>query len=313
MFKRFYAFVLAAALLSGICATGLAQTQQPAPDSWADYASGEYDIQPNITYSTANNTELKLDLYLPHNRTAPTPALILFHGGGWVGGQKERNVLYLLPYLKLGWAVINVEYRLASNSPAPAAVEDCRCALRWAARHAKEYQMDPSKFVLTGTSAGGHLALITAMQPAGNAFDRRCPTDDGVRWNQAAEPEVKVAAVVNWFGITDVAELIEGPNAKHYAVEWFGSLESRAELARQVSPMTYVRAGAPPVITIHGAEDDVVPYGQAVRFHAALEKAGVPNRLVTIRGRKHGGFDRQELVSSYAAVREFLRRNGLLK
>lgn len=313
MLRTFKAFALAFVLSSAACVTCFAQAQGQAPDNWVDYVSGEYDVQPNITYSTANNTELKLDLYLPRNRTAPTPALILFHGGGWVGGQKERNVLYLLPYLSMGWAVVNVEYRLASNSLAPAAVEDCRCALRWATRHAKEYQIDPSKFVLTGTSAGGHLALITAMLPAGNAFDRRCATDDGVRWNQAAEPELKVAAVVNWFGITDVAELIEGPNAKHYAVEWFGSLENRAELARRVSPMTYVRAGGPPVITIHGEEDDVAPYAQAVRFHAALDKAGVPNRLVTIPGRKHDGFNRQELVSSYAAVREFLRKNGLPK
>lgn len=312
MLGTFKAFALAV-LLSSACVTCLAQAQTPAHDGWVDYASGEYDIQPNITYSTANNTDLKLDLYLPRDRTAATPALILFHGGGWVAGQKERNVLYLLPYLSMGWAVINVEYRLASNSLAPAAVEDCRCALRWAARHAKEYKIDPSKFVLTGTSAGGHLALITAMLPAGNVFDRRCATDDSVRWNQAAEPEVKAAAVVNWFGITDVAELVEGPSAKHYAVEWFGSLENRAELARRVSPMTYVRAGGPPVITIHGEEDDVAPYSQAVRFHAALEKAGVANRLVTIRGRKHGGFNRQELLSSYAAVREFLRKNGLLK
>lgn len=313
MLRTFKAFALAFVLLSGTCVTCFAQTQGQAPDNWVDYVSGEYDVQPNITYSTANNTELKLDLYLPRGPHAPTPALILFHGGGWVGGQKERNVLYLLPYLSMGWAVINVEYRLASNSLAPAAVEDCRCALRWATRHAKEYQIDPSKFVLTGTSAGGHLALITAMLPAGNVFDRRCATDDDARWNQASEPELKVAAVVNWFGITDAAELIEGPNAKHYAVEWFGSLENRAELARRVSPMTYVRAGVPPVITIHGEEDDVAPYSQAVRFHAALDKAGVPNRLVTIPGRKHDGFNRQELVSSYAAVREFLRKNGLLK
>jgi hypothetical protein len=67
---------------------------QTTPDRWIDYVAGDYDIFPNITYAKANNIELKLDLYLPKNRTNPTPTLILFHGGGWVDGQKERNVLF---------------------------------------------------------------------------------------------------------------------------------------------------------------------------------------------------------------------------
>jgi acetyl esterase/lipase len=290
----------------------LLSAQTPTTEGWTDYASGDYDIFPNITYATASNIDLKLDLYQPKNRQTPKPTLILFHGGGWVDGQKERNVFYLLPYLSMGWAVINVEYRMAKTAPAPAAVEDCRCALRWATYHAKEYGLDTSKFVLTGTSAGGHLSLITGMLPAGNVFDRQCPTESSTRWNQPTEPQLKVAAIVNWFGITDVRELVDGPNAKHYAMEWFGSLSSREELARQVSPINYVRAGVPPIITIHGELDDVAPYSQAVRLHAALDKAGVPNQLVTIKGRKHGGFNREELLSSYQAIREFLKKNHVL-
>src|ERR1051325_5780141 len=159
MIRAFYAFSLCVALLLG-CVTGGGQTQTPGPDQWVDYALGDYDITPNITYAVANNTELKLDLYLPRNRNTPNPTLMLFHGGGWVDGQKERNVFQLLPYLSMGWTVLNVEYRLARNSPAPAAVEDCRCALRWVAYHAKEYSLDTSRIVLTGGSAGGHLSLI---------------------------------------------------------------------------------------------------------------------------------------------------------
>jgi acetyl esterase/lipase len=78
-----------------------------------DYAAGDYDILPNITYSTANKTDLKLDLVLSKNRKFLRPTLILFHGGDWVEGQKERKVLFLLPYLSMGWADVNVEYRLA--------------------------------------------------------------------------------------------------------------------------------------------------------------------------------------------------------
>ena len=305
--RRVGSLALFVILCGFLCAPARAQTN---PDRWLDYAAGDYDIIPNVTYAKAGNFELKLDLYLPKNRQRPNATLILFHGGGWVDGAKERNVLFLLPYLEMGWSAVNVEYRTARQSPAPAAVEDCRCALRWLTYRARDYSLDPSRFVLTGTSAGGHLSLMTGMLPANNVFDRQCPIEGNDRWNSATVPEPKVAAIVNWFGIGDVADLLDGPNARNYAREWFGSFPN-AELAKQLSPVNYVRAGVPPIITIHGEHDDVAPYAHAVRLHAALDKVGVPNRLVTIRGRKHGGFNREELLQSYAAIREFLKKQGL--
>jgi dipeptidyl aminopeptidase/acylaminoacyl peptidase len=154
---------------------------------------------------------------------------------------------------------------------------------------------------------------MSGMLPDQSVFDRQCPASENTRWNSAAEPSLHVAALVNWFGITDIEELIDGPNAKHYAIEWFGSMSNRKELAQQLSPISYVRPGLPPIISIHGDEDDIVPYTQAVRFHAALDKAGVPNKLITIHGAKHGGFNRQALVSSFAAIREFLQKNNILE
>ncbi len=314
MTRTFHALILSVALCAGaITCFGQQQARAPGSDRWVDYALNEYDITPNITYAIANNIELKLDLYLPRKRNTPLPTLMLFHGGGWVDGQKERNVFQLLPYLSLGWAVINVEYRVARQSPAPAAVEDCRCALRWVAYHAKDYNLDTSKIVLTGTSAGGHLSLITGMLPAESSLNRQCPTDSSTRWREATEPAVKVAAIVNWYGITDAHELLDGPNAKHYAQEWFGALSNREELARQVSPINYVRAGLPPIITIHGDQDDIVPYSQAVRLHTALDKAGAPNQFITIPGGKHGGFNRKDFVNCFASIREFLRKHGVMK
>jgi dipeptidyl aminopeptidase/acylaminoacyl peptidase len=150
------------------------------------------------------------------------------------------------------------------------------------------------------------------MLPPNNVFDRQCVVDGGERWNTAAVPELKVAAIVNWFGIGDVADLLDGPNTKNYAREWFGSMSNPEQLAKQLSPVNYVRPGLPPIITIHGELDDVAPYNHAVRLHAALDKAGVPNRLVTIKGRKHGGFNREEMMQGYEAIREFLRKQGLL-
>jgi acetyl esterase/lipase len=271
---RKHAFLITLNLAMILALAGASVAQQGKPGDWVDYVGAEYDIQPNVVYATANNMELKLDLYLAKDRATPKPTLVLFHGGGWVDGAKERNVLYLLPYLSMGWNAVNVEYRMAKNSLAPAAVEDCRCALRWVTYHAKEYNIDASKIVLTGSSAGGHLSLISGMLPAGNVFDRQCPTAGQEKWNSPTEPEIKVAAIVNWFGIADVAEIVDGPNAKHYAMEWLGSRSDRLELARQLSPVSYVRAGLPPIITIHGEMDDIAPTMEQSDFMPRWTKLG---------------------------------------
>lgn len=262
-----------------------------------------FRIVPNITYLTANNYEAKLDVYVPRSPGPPNATLIYIHGGGWVGLSKEMSWLMIVPYLEAGFSVVNVEYRLAKVSLAPAAVEDCRCALRWVIRNAKEYNFDTSKLIVTGHSAGGHLSLTTGVLPASAGLDRQCPGTE----------ELKVAAIVNWFGITDVVDLLDGPNTQSYAVAWLGSMANRDEVARRASPLTYVRASIPPIITIHGDADPTVPYSHAVRLHDALNKAGVPNKLVTIPGGKHGGFSHDETVRAYTAIREFLTQHGLMQ
>jgi dipeptidyl aminopeptidase/acylaminoacyl peptidase len=118
----------------------------------------------------------------------------------------------------------------------------------------------------------------------------------------------KVAAIVNWFGITDVADLLEGANRKPYAVAWFGSMPEREEIARRVAPLSYIRSDLPPIMTIHGDADPTVPYQHALRLHEGLTKAGVPNQLLTIPGGKHGHFTNEERVRVFRAIREFLAK-----
>ena len=93
---------------------------------------------------------------------------------------------------------------------------------------------------------------------------------------------------------------------KTYAVAWLGSMPDRDVIAKRVSPLTYVRAGLPPVLTIHGDADPTVPYTHALRLRAALEKVGVPNRLVTVPGGHHGNFSQAERLTIFSAIREFL-------
>jgi dipeptidyl aminopeptidase/acylaminoacyl peptidase len=92
---------------------------------------------------------------------------------------------------------------------------------------------------------------------------------------------------------------------------WFGSLPNKEAIARSVSPLTYVRKTNPPIITIHGNADDVVPYDHAVRLHRALDKAGVPNELFTVKGGTHGQFKDEDNRKAYAAIRAFLAKYNL--
>jgi acetyl esterase/lipase len=264
--------------------------------TWATHAANEYQAFPNITYLVANNYEAKLDVYKRRDTTTPQPTLVWIHGGGWTGGTKESAILSLMPWMEMGWNIVNVEYRLARVSLAPAAVEDCLCALRWVAQQAKTYGFDTTRLVVSGDSAGGHLALTTGMIPESAGLDRECP----------GAPLPKVAAIVDWYGITDVNDLLDGPNRKSYAVAWLGSMPNRDEIARRVSPLTYVRPGLPPVISIQGDADPTVPYQHSVRLQEALAKVGVPHELVTIPGGKHGNFTPEERTKIYVAIRAFL-------
>ncbi len=270
-----------------------------------------YEVHANIVYRVANNYDAKLDVYQPAGKSQPTPVVIVIHGGGWIAGTKEERTLEVAPFLQMGFAAVNVEYRLAQTSLAPAAVEDCRCALHWVFANAKKYNFDPTRVVLQGGSAGGHLVLTTGMLTPAAGFDKECWTDLENFWSQnpGTDSDPRVAAIVNWFGISDVLDELHGPNAKGYAVIWLGDQPNADELAKRLSPINYVNKNTPPIITIHGDKDALVPYEQSVRLHKALDAAGVPNQLYTVPGANHGGFSYEQNQGAWAAIREFLKKN----
>jgi acetyl esterase/lipase len=323
-------FILLTAL---ILALGLPSFAQLSPSAtWAAQAASQYTTSANLTYRTASNQQLKMDVYYRRGVTTPQPTLVYMHGGFWVAGVKETAIVGLLPWLEMGWNVINVEYRIgAASDPstlAPAAVDDCFCALRYIAALPANYNIDKNRIVVTGESAGGHLALAMGIIPDSAGLGRECtgaaaPPAPGGRGGAAPAaapapaaslPAIpKVAAVINWFGVTDVPDVIDGPNRQAAAARWFGDmpLPAALELARKVSPLTYVRTGLPPIITIHGDADNVVPYPEAVRLHEALARVNVPNQLVTIPKAGHGNFSAEDRVKIYTTIREFLAKNGV--
>lgn len=268
---------------------------------WAADVETRYQVSIDVPYTSQAGAQLSMDIYSRRDVSTPQPTLVFFHGGFWVAGNKNSQIMALMPWLEMGWNVVNVAYRLGGTAPAPAAVIDGFCALRAIASEAQNFNIDTSKLVVSGQSAGGHLALAMAMIPASAGFDAGCP----------AGTTPQVAAAINWFGVTDVQDVIAGPNRAENAARWFIGVHEPMILAQRLSPMIYVRDDLPPILSIHGDADAVVRYEHGVALHRSLAQTNVRNQLITIPGGGHGRFSAEQRQMIYAGIQDFLMESGL--
>jgi acetyl esterase/lipase len=210
--------------------------------------------------------------------------------------------LNILPYIEKGWAVVNIDYRLLHQAPFPACIADCRQALNWIYENAGKYKFDTNKIVVSGESAGGHLALMTAFLTHDAAF-----AIPGKPINR----ELKVAAVVNWYGVSDVRKIMEFWNSPGFVTNLVGDISRKEEIYRSCSPLTHINPSVPPVLTLHGDADPVVPFIHATLLHDALNQSGVKNELHVVKGKKHGDFDEAEMGENFRTIWKFLEEVGV--
>jgi acetyl esterase/lipase len=263
-------------------------------------------ISSNVTYYEVDGYELKLDVIVPRINLGESPwwkydgrkkpALLYIHGGGWVEGEKETRLLGLLPFVSREWVVITINYRLAKEAKAPAAVADCREALYWVYENEEKYQIDTTRIVVAGESAGGHLALMTGLL---NKGDSLC----GEKY--IVDQDKKVAAIINWYGVSDFQRR---GREEH---PWFDQDDDIEEVFRSLSPITYINKNNPPVMSIHGSADPVVLAVQSEILHEKLDESGVRNKLMIITGKKHGNFSGEERTEIYTQIWKFLESAGI--
>jgi len=256
----------------------------------------DYQIEANIHYGR-QYAETVLDIVQPHAPALKNrPGVIVIHGGGWTQGNKESMVDgFCLPFVEKGWVVANVEYRLAAVAPAPAAVNDVLQAAHWFEDHASDYRVDPKQIIAVGVSAGGHLALMVGLTPPSANLG----------------PVTNVAAVIDFYGIADVADQLDGANKRDYAAKWVPESPDRMELAKRLSPIAYARKNAPPVLAIHGDADPLVPYQQSVRLVDALKKSGSDATLITVPQGKHG-FESPEMQKLWPEIFKWLKKHKIV-
>lgn len=261
-----------------------------------EYPAG-YTAQIDVVYTKGKDWEQKMDLYTAPKSTPATPIVINIHGGGWNKGVKESQTGFNT-FFKAGFAVANIEYRLSGQATAPAAVEDTRCALIYIISHAKELNIDVNRIVIMGGSAGGHLALMGGLLGNNHIFDTNCP---GVE-------NIKVAAIIDKYGIADVWDWTYGPNiTSKSAKQWLGSKVNDKDFIASVSPITYVNKNSPPTFIVHGDADPTVPYQESIALHKKLEEAGVKTQLMIVEGGLHGKFPKEKNSEVNKAIMDFLK------
>jgi acetyl esterase/lipase len=285
----------------GILLISFAHAQEPDTTYKPVEHPEGYTAQLNVVYTKVKDWEGKMDIYLPPKQKGLSPVIINIHGGGWNKGVKESQTGFNT-FFKMGYAVANMEYRLTGQATAPAAVEDARCALIYLITHAKELNIDVNKIVVMGGSAGGHLALMTGLLANDHRFDTNC---------QGVE-NIKVAAIIDKYGITDVWDWGYGTNVtSKSATRWLGDKANDKAFAMSVSPISYIHKNNPPVFIVHGDADPTVPYQQSVDLHKKLVAAGVKTEFITVPGGLHGKFDKEKNSEINKAIAAFLKELGL--
>ncbi len=228
-----------------------------------------------------------LDLLLPQRSGDEKPPLIVWiHGGAWKLGDKTDTPA--VPFVKAGYAVASLNYRLTSTARFPAQIQDCKAAIRWLRANAEAYHFDPNKIGVFGMSAGGHLVALLGVTNDDRQFD-----DVGGNLNVSSN----VQAVCDWSGITDLATLdkqsthtvkLDGEEPDAPVKLFLGDRAGKVPaIAKRASPVAYISPKNPPFLIMHGDKDGVVPIEQSNEFYEKLKKNGVDAKFIVVKGGAH--------------------------
>lgn len=259
------------------------------------------EVKTDIVYRKAGEKEMKLDFYKPISLAeGPKPLVIVIHGGAWMGGKRQDMAGFAQGLAQQGFATATISYRLAPTDKWPSQIDDCQAAVRYFRSKAGEYDVDPNRFASLGASAGGHLALLLGFTDTRDKTTLDYPLLSS-----------KVQCVVNVFGPVDLSQDFEQTMAGLVAMQVLGkSYDKATKEITEFSPITYAVKGCPPVFTLHGKADTLVPVKQAERLDKALKAAGVEHEMVLIEGMGHEvPMNRPEVSEAVTKAVNFLKKH----
>ncbi|GAA5089736.1 alpha/beta hydrolase [Nocardia iowensis] len=284
-----------AAVTGLVCLLGVVAAGFPLAASWGmavrhdaklsfgDYLTGGTNTgapveSSSAVYNTVEGADLWLDVKLPAG-TAPRPAVVWVHGGGWAHGDRGEAPEWHKWLTDKGYAVFAIDYRLTPPPRWNQAPADVKCAVGWVKQQAGKYGIDPERVMIAGGSAGGNLALMAAY-----ADDRVLPS--------CAVTDTAVKAVAAFYPVPDLAEAWRDtglPDRMHaFLADYTGGTPDQVpDRYKAASPVTYVRPNVPPTLLLHGTRDHVAPYRGSVELNERLRRVGVESQLLAIPYGEH--------------------------
>jgi acetyl esterase/lipase len=247
----------------------------------ADAVPENVVFEKDIEYAVAGGEHLQVNLARPKEGDGPFPAIVCIHGGGFRAGKREGYDKLCTQLAQQGYVAITVTYRLAPAFPFPAAIYDCKAAVRWLRANASKYHVDPKRIGVTGGSAGGHLAQFLGVTMGVKEFE-------GPEGN--LDQSSDVACVVNFYGPSDFTKSYGKSVDAAEVLPLFlgGDLEHAREAHIRASPLNWATPDAAPTLDVQGTKDDHVAYEQGVWMVDRLKSCGVEADLLTMEGAGHG-------------------------
>jgi acetyl esterase/lipase len=263
----------------------------------------ELAVRKDIAFARIGETSLQLDLYPVEKQRGPL--IVWVHGGAWRSGSKDEMPLKQL--VMEGYPAASVEYRLSPAAKFPAQIHDIKAAIRFLRGTAAELNIDASRIVVAGSSAGAHLAALVGVTNG----HRELEGNVGTHVNQNSD----VQGIISFFGAANLTTILSqstphGLSVRVAALDLLlgGQPDKEVALARLASPVFHVDKSDPPLLLLHGDQDPQMPINQSHELHGAYLALGLAAQFEVVHGAVHGGkafYDERRL----AVVRKFLEES----
>ncbi|QDU41328.1 Carboxylesterase NlhH [Maioricimonas rarisocia] len=235
-----------------------------------------------VPYARYGDRTLELDLFTPADVEKPRPAIVVVHGGGWKNGDRSKFRRLALELAACGYVTAAISYRLSGEAPFPAAIHDCKAAVRYLRANAAELKIDPDRIGVVGGSAGGHLAALLG-------------TSHGVEELEGNGGHAKASSRVQAVAVMGGPVDLESEHFVHRSLRrqgtsanafLGGNYEEAGDTYRAASPIRYLEAGDPPFLLIDGGLDR--PGERYAAFIPRADEAGIRTQFVVVQHGEHG-------------------------